>query len=381
MLLISSGRDDEVGLGVGGEVPGPAGHLRGSVVGLGHLDPHVATVGIHERQRVARAPDAVGTGQEMHVRVEHVEDETRSGCQVRAHRSQAAHQVGSLVQVEQRVGCDEHEIERAAEVEVAHVALHPLHRHPALGRLAPSLGEHVRRELQAGARMPVGGDGDQLVPGAAPQLQDAPALPIRLGPVEVDGRPDTREQPVVQLRVRVEPFAHGAHPPRPAGTVPAVSPGLATESCVLARHHGSVPTAPDDDELELIRRSGVVLRVGRLSLSAGTGSYRVKASMARIAHALGIDRHEAHVTLTEITTTSHRGPSFRTEVTEVRTIGVNVDRLTELEHLAGRVDAAGHVTPDERHRRAGPHRRQAAALPGRCSTRCGPRSRARRSRS
>jgi uncharacterized membrane protein YjjP (DUF1212 family) len=108
-----------------------------------------------------------------------------------------------------------------------------------------------------------------------------------------------------------------------------------------------VPTAPDDDELELIRRSGVVLRVGRLSLSAGTGSYRVKASMARIAHALGIDRHEAHVTLTEITTTSHRGPSFRTEVTEVRSIGVNVDRLTELERLAGNVDAAGQVTPDE----------------------------------
>lgn len=108
-----------------------------------------------------------------------------------------------------------------------------------------------------------------------------------------------------------------------------------------------VPTVPDDDELELIRRSGVVLRVGRLSLSAGTGSYRVKASMARIAHALGIDRHEAHVTLTEITTTSHRGPSFRTEVTEVRTIGVNVDRLTELERLAGRVDAAGRVTPEQ----------------------------------
>ncbi|GEK23536.1 threonine/serine ThrE exporter family protein [Cellulomonas xylanilytica] len=108
-----------------------------------------------------------------------------------------------------------------------------------------------------------------------------------------------------------------------------------------------MPTVPDDDELELIRRSGVVLRVGRLSLSAGTGSYRVKASMARVARALGIDRHEAHVTLTEITTTSHSGPSFRTEVTEVRTIGVNVDRLTELEHLAGRVDAAQSVTPDE----------------------------------
>jgi hypothetical protein len=30
--------------------------------------------------------------------------------------------------MEQCIGCDEHEIERAAEVEVTHVARHPLHR-------------------------------------------------------------------------------------------------------------------------------------------------------------------------------------------------------------------------------------------------------------
>jgi uncharacterized membrane protein YjjP (DUF1212 family) len=108
-----------------------------------------------------------------------------------------------------------------------------------------------------------------------------------------------------------------------------------------------VPTEPDDDELELIRRSGAVLRVGRLSLASGTGSYRVKASMARVAAALGIDRHQAHVTLTEITTTSHRGRSFRTEVTEVRAVGVNTDRLAELELLAQRVEARAPVTVDE----------------------------------
>lgn len=101
---------------------------------------------------------------------------------------------------------------------------------------------------------------------------------------------------------------------------------------------GLVPTEPDDDELELIRRSGVALRVGRLSLSAGTGSYRVKASMARMARALGIDRHEAHVTLTEITTTSHRGRSFRTEVAEVRSVGINADRLSRLEALVSRLE-------------------------------------------
>ncbi len=95
-----------------------------------------------------------------------------------------------------------------------------------------------------------------------------------------------------------------------------------------------VPTIPTDDELELIRQSGVALRAGRLSLSAGTGSYRVKNTMERVATALGIDRHEAHVTLTEITTTSHRGSSFRTEVAEVRSIGINSDRLSALEVMA-----------------------------------------------
>ena len=89
-------------------------------------------------------------------------------------------------------------------------------------------------------------------------------------------------------------------------------------------------TVPDHDELELIRRSGLALRVGRLSLSAGTGSYRVKASMLRLARAMGVDRHEAHVTLTEITTTSHRGRSFRTEVTEVRAGGLKPPPHTQI---------------------------------------------------
>jgi uncharacterized membrane protein YjjP (DUF1212 family) len=112
-----------------------------------------------------------------------------------------------------------------------------------------------------------------------------------------------------------------------------------------------VPTQPADDELQLIRQSGVALRVGRLSLSAGTGSYRVKSSMSRVARAIGVDRHEAHVTLTEITTTSHRGPSFRTEVAEVRSVGINADRLAELERLAGslaaRTAAGGSATVEE----------------------------------
>lgn len=87
------------------------------------------------------------------------------------------------------------------------------------------------------------------------------------------------------------------------------------------------------EPVELIRQSGVILRTGTMLLSAGSGSYRVKRAMQQVAFALGLDRHEAHVTLTEITATAHRGPIFRTEVTETRAIGVNSDRIVELEEF------------------------------------------------
>jgi len=115
--------------------------------------------------------------------------------------------------------------------------------------------------------------------------------------------------------------------------------GAPARQDVGVRTSSPVPgPTPDSDELDLIRRSGAALQVGRLSLSAGTGSYRVKASMARIARAMGVERHEAHVTLTEITATSHRGHSFRTEVSEVRSVGVNADRLARLERMVSRLE-------------------------------------------
>lgn len=96
---------------------------------------------------------------------------------------------------------------------------------------------------------------------------------------------------------------------------------------------------------ELVRQSGTVLRVGRLALSAGTGSYRVKSHMTRVGRALGLDRTAAHVTLTEITATSYRDRNFRTEVSEVRAVGINSDRLSELEAYVG--DLPEHVTAAE----------------------------------
>jgi uncharacterized membrane protein YjjP (DUF1212 family) len=99
------------------------------------------------------------------------------------------------------------------------------------------------------------------------------------------------------------------------------------------------------EPVELIRQSGAVLRVGKAMLSSGTGSYRVKSAMQQVARALGLDRHEAHVTLTEITTTSHRGQIFRTEVAEVRAVGVNAHRLAELTDLTNGLRPG--VTVDE----------------------------------
>ena len=87
------------------------------------------------------------------------------------------------------------------------------------------------------------------------------------------------------------------------------------------------------DPVEMVRQSGAILRMGRLMLSAGTASYRVKEAMQRAAEALGVTRHHAHVTLTEITATSHRGPVFRTEVTEVRQVTVNADRIARLDNF------------------------------------------------
>ncbi len=97
--------------------------------------------------------------------------------------------------------------------------------------------------------------------------------------------------------------------------------------------HDRAALDPERRRAELARESGAIIRLGRLMLSAGTASYRVKEAMSRAAEALGVDRHHAHVTLTEITATSHRGPIFRTEVTEVRQVTINADRIARLDRL------------------------------------------------
>ena len=110
-----------------------------------------------------------------------------------------------------------------------------------------------------------------------------------------------------------------------------------TESRIVAinKEEAALDQEIELEPTELIRHSGTVQRAGRLALASGHGSYRVKSHMERVGRALGLDDVQAHVALTEITTTSVRQQIFRTEVSEVRTVGINADRLSELERYIG----------------------------------------------
>nr|WP_143180526.1 threonine/serine exporter family protein [Bowdeniella nasicola] len=85
---------------------------------------------------------------------------------------------------------------------------------------------------------------------------------------------------------------------------------------------------PPHERLAL--QSGVVMRLGLALLGSGAGAFRVKDSMSRLAHAVGIESHRGQVTFTEITTTSFANGTFRTEIGETRRAGVDADKIDRL---------------------------------------------------
>lgn len=93
-----------------------------------------------------------------------------------------------------------------------------------------------------------------------------------------------------------------------------------------------------DDDLrhdhEFVNDTEAVIRLGSMLLSSGTGSYRVKRAMTDTGDALGMDRLDATVGLTEITVTAHRGDNFRTVAREVYRVRVDSSRISALEELA-----------------------------------------------
>ena len=80
----------------------------------------------------------------------------------------------------------------------------------------------------------------------------------------------------------------------------------------------------------LVAQSQVVLRLGRILMKSGASAYRIKASMARLAKAVGLKEHHAQVTFTEISTSSYTEGNFRTEVAEQRTMGINAHKIDQL---------------------------------------------------
>ncbi len=96
------------------------------------------------------------------------------------------------------------------------------------------------------------------------------------------------------------------------------------------------PTPTEELRLEpvqFIARTDAVLRLGSLMLGAGASSARVRDSMERAAHALGIERLHTRVGMKDIVATASRGQLFRTRVSEIRRPTIDADRLTALKRL------------------------------------------------
>lgn len=100
----------------------------------------------------------------------------------------------------------------------------------------------------------------------------------------------------------------------------------------------------------LKEKASLVGRVGMLMLSVGTGAWRVRASMNKIARALGVVCNADIGLLTIEYTCVENGETITNEIT-LRTTGVNTDRLNDLERFAdGFAERAGRYSVMQFHR-------------------------------
>ena len=114
-------------------------------------------------------------------------------------------------------------------------------------------------------------------------------------------------------------------------------------SSPLQTHHShAIPLDMEDIERDwdtpisqagIAAKASVVVRVGMLDLGAGTGSFRVREMMHRIAFPLGV-YVRADVNLTDIEASCTDGSHRITEVVDLPTTGVNTERIWLLEHFA-----------------------------------------------
>ncbi len=107
-------------------------------------------------------------------------------------------------------------------------------------------------------------------------------------------------------------------------------------------HTHSIPLDMEDIERDwdkpvteagIAAKASVIVRVGMLDLGAGTGSFRVREMMHRIAYPLGV-HVRPDVNLTDIEASCTDGKDRITEVVDLPTTGVNTERIWLLEHFA-----------------------------------------------
>nr|WP_250637563.1 threonine/serine exporter family protein [Corynebacterium pseudotuberculosis] len=90
----------------------------------------------------------------------------------------------------------------------------------------------------------------------------------------------------------------------------------------------------DRNQYRMEMEADAVIRLGILLMSAGTSGYRVTRAMKQAARALGFDRIDAVVGITQITSTFHRGDNFRTIVARAQSPAVDDSRIEALESLS-----------------------------------------------
>lgn len=116
----------------------------------------------------------------------------------------------------------------------------------------------------------------------------------------------------------------------------------AGDPAVSKYHTHSVPLDMDDVEKDwdtpiaeagIAAKASVIMRVGAMDLASGTGSFRVREMMHRIAYPLGV-HVRADVNLTDIEASYTDGKERITDVIDLPTTGVNTERIWLLEHFA-----------------------------------------------
>lgn len=79
-------------------------------------------------------------------------------------------------------------------------------------------------------------------------------------------------------------------------------------------------------EAGLPAKASVIVRAGALDLASGTGSFRVRELIDRIAATMGV-YVRADVNLTDIEASCSDGTYRVTEVVDLPTVGVNTERI------------------------------------------------------